>query len=68
MGPRTRRFFAMVGVLAFLVVWVWGALAIRSLLPPSQLIDLLVFAVAGIGWGVPLYPLFKWAEGKDGRS
>jgi hypothetical protein len=27
-----------------------------------MLIDLLVYAVGGIGWGVPLYPLFKWAE------
>lgn len=63
MGPRSRRFIAMIGVLAFLVVWIWGAVAIRGQLPPSQLIDLLVFAVAGVGWGVPLYPLFRWAEG-----
>jgi hypothetical protein len=26
-------------------------------------LDLLFYAVFGIGWGVPLYPLFKWAEG-----
>ena len=63
MGPRTRRFVAMLGVIVFLIVWIWGAIAIRGLLPPSRLIDLLVFAVAGIGWGVPLYPLFRWAEG-----
>ena len=62
MGPRTRRFIAMLGVLAFLVVWIWGAIALRDALPPGQLIDLVVFAIAGIGWGVPLYPLFKWAE------
>jgi hypothetical protein len=62
MGPRTRRFVAMIGILAFLVFWVWGALAIRSVLPPGAIIDLIVFAVAGVGWGVPLYPVFKWAE------
>ena len=62
MGPRTRRFVAMLGVLAFLVFWICGAIALRDALPPGQLIDLVVFAVAGIGWGVPLYPLFKWAE------
>ncbi|MDO9587102.1 MAG: DUF2842 domain-containing protein [Brevundimonas sp.] len=67
MGPRTRRFVAMVGVLTFLVVWIWGAIALRGLLPPSQWIDLLVYAVAGIGWGVPLYPLFRWAEGDGER-
>jgi membrane protease YdiL (CAAX protease family) len=63
MGPRTRRFVAMLGVLVFVAVWIWGAIAIRGLLPPGSLIDLLVYAVAGVGWGVPLYPLFKWAEG-----
>jgi hypothetical protein len=68
MGPRTRRFVAMIGVLAFLIVWVWGAIAIRGALPPSQIIDLIVFAIAGVGWGVPLYPLFRWAEGGSGRK
>ena len=62
MGPRTRRFVAMLGVLAFLVFWIWSALALRALLPPGQLIDLVVYAVAGLGWGAPLYPLFRWAE------
>ena len=63
MGPRTRRFIAMLGVLAFLVFWIWGAIALRGVLPPGQIIDLLVYAVAGLGWGVPLYPLLRWAEG-----
>ena len=64
MGPRTRRFIAMIGVLVFVAFWVWGAIALRGLLPSGQMIDLAVYAVAGIGWGVPLYPLFKWAEGR----
>ncbi|MDP1911885.1 DUF2842 domain-containing protein [Brevundimonas sp.] len=63
MGSRTRRFVAMLGVLVFLTFWIWGAVALRGLLPAGQLIDLAVFAIAGIGWGVPLYPLFRWAEG-----
>jgi hypothetical protein len=63
MGPRSRRFVAMIGVLVFLVGWIWGAIALRGLLPPGPVIDLIVYAVAGLGWGVPLYPLFRWAEG-----
>jgi hypothetical protein len=66
MGGRTRRFIAMIGLLVFLVVWIWGVIALRGLFGPNMLLDLLFFAVGGIGWGVPLYPLFKWAEsGKD---
>lgn len=62
MGPRTRRFVAMIGVLAFVVFWIWAVLEVRRFMPPGALIDLLFYAIAGIGWGVPLYPLFKWAE------
>ena len=53
----------MVGVLVFVAFWIWSAVTLRGLLPPGPLIDLAVFAVAGVGWGVPLYPLFRWAEG-----
>lgn len=67
MGPRTRRFLAMIGVLAFFVFWVWAVLEVRRFMPPGPLIDLLFYAIAGIGWGVPLYPLFKWAEGRKPR-
>ena len=67
MGPRTRRFVAMIGVLLFMAFWIWGAIALRGLLPPGQLIDLAVFAVAGVGWGVPLIPLLSWAEGNGSK-
>ncbi|WP_420469811.1 DUF2842 domain-containing protein [Brevundimonas sp. FT23042] len=66
MSGSTRRFIAMLGVLAFLVFWIWGVIALRGLFGPGMLLDLLFFTIGGIGWGVPLYPLFKWAEsGKD---
>ena len=68
MGPRTRRFVAMLGVVAFLIFWIWGAIALRGLLPAGPVIDLVVYAVAGIGWGAPLYPLFKWAERGSDRK
>lgn len=62
MPPRLRRFIAMVGVLAFLAFWIWGLIALRGLFGPSPLLDFLFFAIGGVGWGVPLYPLFRWAE------
>lgn len=62
MPPRLRRFIAMIGVLVFLTGWIWGAIALRGLLPAGPLFDLLVYGVAGISWGLPLYPLFRWAE------
>jgi len=62
MAPRARRFVATVGVLLFLTFWVWGAVTINDRLPNIWWLDLIFFAVAGIGWGVPLIPLLRWAE------
>ncbi|WP_372708328.1 DUF2842 domain-containing protein [Brevundimonas sp.] len=63
MGPRTRRFIAAAGALAFLAAYVWAVIAIGDRLPDSMWIDLLFYGVAGIAWGVPLFPLISWAEG-----
>ncbi len=66
MNPRLRRLIAALGTVVFLVFYVWAVIAIGDRLPDSPLIDLAFFAIAGIAWGVPLFPLIKWAEG--GRS
>ncbi len=62
MGPRTRSLVAAVATVAFLIFWVWALVSLRALLPASPWLDLLFFAVGGTLWGVPLFPLLKWAE------
>lgn len=62
MPVRFKRMIAALGMLVFLGAYVWGAVAIAGRLPDSPLIELLFYAVAGIGWGVPLVPLLRWAE------
>lgn len=49
--------------MVFLIFYVWAVVAIGDRLPDSPWIDMAFFAIAGIAWGVPLFPLFKWAEG-----
>ena len=62
MGPRTRRLVAAVGALVFLAFYVWAVIAIGDRLPASMWIDLVFYGVAGIAWGIPLFPLLSWAE------
>src|SRR5690606_19347431 len=62
MPPRARRFVATVAVVFFLIFWIWGAVTLHALLPKAWWIDLVFSAMAGIGWGVPLIPLLRWAE------
>ena len=62
MPPRARRAVAAAGMLVFLAAWVWGVVTLGARLPDNWLIRLLFFGVAGLGWGVPLIPLLRWAE------
>lgn len=62
MGARTRRAVASVGIVVFLGVYVWAAIAVAGRIPDHPLVDLLFYAVAGTAWGLPLLPLLSWAE------
>jgi len=62
MPPRARRFVALIGVMAFLTFWVWGAVSIADILPSIWWVDMIFYTVAGIGWGIPLIPMLRWAE------
>lgn len=66
MSPRLRKFIATVLVVAFLAFWVWGVVTIADFLPDNFWVDVIYFTVAGIGWGIPLIPILRWAEkGQD---
>ena len=61
MPQSQRRIVASIVLIVFLGVWIWGAATIGSMLvsaPKWQ--SLIFFAVAGIGWAVPLKPVFTW--------
>ena len=61
MGPRTRKALASVITLVFLVVWIVGAMWLAAYVPAGWM-KYLYLAVAGVAWGLPLFPLFTWAE------
>ena len=60
--PRAqRRIVASLILLVFLGVWIWAAATIGSYLATApKWMSLIFFIVAGIGWVVPLRPVFKW--------
>jgi len=64
MGLRARRAIASIGIVAFLVLYVWGVIAIGARVPDHPVATLLFYGLAGTLWGVPLLPLMSWAEGK----
>ena len=53
---------AAAGTVAFLIFYVWAAAGIAERLPDVFWIELAYFAVVGLAWGFPLFPLIAWAE------
>ena len=62
MSPRVRKLFGSVLVVAFMAAYIWGAAALSARVPDSQIAKLIYFAVAGIAWGFPLFPLITWMQ------
>lgn len=60
MNPRLRKLVGMLGMLVFLLFYVVLAITIAGHLPKHPAVSLLYFAVVGIAWGVPLFPLMSW--------
>ncbi|MEO0607488.1 MAG: DUF2842 domain-containing protein [Pseudomonadota bacterium] len=60
--PRSqRRIVASLILLIFLGFWIWGAASIGTMLATApKWITLIFFVIAGIGWAVPLKPVFAW--------
>jgi hypothetical protein len=68
MGPRTRKAIAGVGMLAFLAGYIWAAVTVSAYVPAVWWAQVPYFAIVGTAWGLPLLPLFKWAEKGDERG
>jgi len=61
MPQSQRRLVACIAVMAFLAFWVWGAATLGSMLATApKWASLIFFVVAGIGWVLPLKPVFTW--------
>lgn len=62
---RLRKLIGGLGIMVFLGVYVWGAVSLYDLLPDNRAVQLVYFALAGLGWGLPLLPLMSWMGKAD---
>lgn len=60
MQPRLRSFVGSMAILVFMAVYIWAATLLADRLPDNMAIKMLYFAVAGLGWGLPILPLISW--------
>jgi hypothetical protein len=63
MRAHTRKAIGSVAILVYLGVYILIALSIGVRLPDQWPVRLAYYAVVGVGWGVPLFPLIRWMNG-----
>ena len=59
-SARVRKFIGMIGMLLFLLVYVVTVAKLSAFLPDQWAVKLIYYAVFGICWGFPLFPLLSW--------
>ncbi len=64
MKPTHRRAIGMTATLIVLFVYAFFAASVGGMFadrPP--VVQLTFFAIAGMAWVIPLYPVYKWMRG-----
>ena len=60
MPARVRKIVGSFAMLAWLVFYVWAAVAVAGQLPDHWAAWLAFYPIAGTAWGLPLIPLLSW--------
>jgi L-lactate permease len=63
---RQRKLIGAFAMLAFVIFYALVAMALaqaRPLQEASKLVQGISYAVMGIAWIIPIFPLIKWMEG-----
>ena len=71
MSPRIRKFLGGAIMLMFVVFYALVAMALADSRPMQEAPDwlrVIVYAVLGLAWIVPLMPLFRWMENNPRRA
>lgn len=60
MTMRVRKLIGLVGILAFLTLYIGLMVRAAHYVPDHGLWQAIFYIVAGLSWGVPILPLISW--------
>lgn len=60
MSARVRKLIGMFAILGFLLAYVVGVATLGDHVPKHWLPEVIYYGLAGVLWGVPLFPLISW--------
>lgn len=68
MNNRQRKLVGTIFMVVFVVIYALAAMILAqytALKVESAPLRLVIFALLGLGWAVPLVPLIRWMERRD---
>jgi hypothetical protein len=68
MKASTRRALGALGIIVFAVVYIAIAATVADYVPQNAWAQLIYFLLVGTLWGVPLFPLLRWAGKPDAKD
>ena len=60
MNPRARKLIGLVGILAFILLYLGLVIRLSAHVPDHGPLQFAFYALAGVCWGVPILPLISW--------
>jgi hypothetical protein len=70
MPIRLRKFIGAVLLLALVIVWALGAMALAQapFIFDNMIASIAYYVIAGIGWVLPAMPIVSWMSRRDRQS
>ena len=62
MPMRVKKMLGSLFIFLFVVFWILLAMGLARHVPPQWYWQLAFYAVMGLGWGVPIFPVLSWME------
>ena len=69
MNRRKKKLIGAAAMLVFVIIYALVAMALaqsRPLQEASKLVQGICYALLGLGWIIPMFPLIRWME-RDGK-
>jgi hypothetical protein len=60
MSARVRKLIGLFVILGFLAAYVVAVVTVGAHVPQAWPWELAFYGIAGVAWGVPLFPLISW--------
>jgi hypothetical protein len=69
MPVRVKKMLGSLFICIFVIFWIWLGASLSVFVPKNRALEMVYYAVFGLGWCVPVAPILLWMEyGKKSKA